>query len=172
VIYASTIRAWQKSCGRLWSHSLLRCGILRTGACVARDVTVRNVIRKMVRVMQRAVRRREELRSVRNAVNSLASKQLQRITVLWYIPKCIMQMRLPGGFCPMYRGSMRRENKNSHYAHYETVKWKGKFQPRLIRPHIFGFEQLFWRYPIQRTLKNAIMRFAKSVCLHGKQTAG
>ena len=30
------------------------------------------------------------------------------------------------------------------------VKWKSKFQFKLIWPRIFDFEQLFWRYPIQK----------------------
>ena len=36
------------------------------------------------------------------------------------------------------------------WYHRTGVKWKTKFQFKLIWPRIFDFEQLFWRYPIQK----------------------
>ena len=52
------------------------------------------------------------------------------------------------------------------------VKWKSKFHLESVWPRIFDFEQLFKVVLYKSTLKSAIIRVIKSVCLHGKQTTG
>ena len=49
------------------------------------------------------------------------------------------------------------------------VKWKTKFWFKLIWPRIFDFEQLFWRYPIQKYPEKCYNPCYK-VCLFAWQT--